>query len=478
METERKILFNTFALTVGHGIAQLANLAFVIYFARVFGADKLGEYSFAMAIGGLVSIFTSFGTISLAVKQITQAPITEQKLLGALMPMLGVAGILVIVTTIVLGQFLDISSEAYAMLVTIGIYHVALNWTSLIGTRYHARELMAYVAGVDAIQNILRLLFGVSLIWLFKEPIVAIGAFPVCAIAALTWLFVAAAGRFGSISFSVNVGTAKTLIVQAWPYFSLVLLNVLYARLGIVYLTIMKPEAAVGYFASAERLVVAAGLLHSMFLGAVLPSMTRLAAHNPKATENLAARSLRLLLIVTLPAATLLHLLSNDIIRQLYGAGFEPSVIVLEIVSWSLVLRGLCGYFSVLAIANDLQKELSKIRLVSLIVLVALAVPLVYMMSYVGLAYAMVGADTFLATMMYFQLRHKVTGIRLVNAMWRTGLACGSLFLVQVLFAEQSTVIRFTALPAILLATLVLVGAVRSQDLKYLRRIAASRPGD
>ena len=80
MKIERRIFQNTFVMTIGQGVVQLVNLCFVIYFARVFGAGTLGDYSFAMAIGALCSIFISLGTHSLAIKSISQDIAIEKKI--------------------------------------------------------------------------------------------------------------------------------------------------------------------------------------------------------------------------------------------------------------------------------------------------------------------------------------------------------------------------------------------------------------
>jgi hypothetical protein len=65
-----------------------------------------------MALGELFGAFESFGTISLAIKKNSQAPAVENKLMGALIPMHGVAGILVVAGIGIFGQVLDLPPTA------------------------------------------------------------------------------------------------------------------------------------------------------------------------------------------------------------------------------------------------------------------------------------------------------------------------------------------------------------------------------
>ena len=109
MDVERKIFGNTLLLAAGQVVAQVANFGFVILFARSFGVQTFGVYSFAMAIGALLSILVSFGTNALATKEISREARTDPILIGKILPLQLLAGISlwVIFAVIVLGFSTD-----------------------------------------------------------------------------------------------------------------------------------------------------------------------------------------------------------------------------------------------------------------------------------------------------------------------------------------------------------------------------------
>lgn len=471
METERRIFRNTFVLTLGNGAGQLLNFALVVYLARAFGADTLGEFSFAVALGTLLSVFVSLGTNALALREIAHDPAVEGEIIGTLIPFQVLAGVALMIGIAVFGQVFSMGGSFYGMLLLMGLSRIVLRWTGLIMVRFRARELMAHAAAAEALRNLLRLVFGAVLIWLFMDPLIAFGVFPVSAIVVCAWLYVASVHRFGAVTLRFNPRRTMALIVAAWPYFSILVVGVLYERLGVILLRTLDSQTAVGYFASAERLVVAASLLHAMFVSAVFPAMTRLAADDEGAMTILAARCLRLLLVLTLPIATLLFLFSEDIIAVLFGADFRESAAVLKIVAWTFVIQGINGYFAVLAMAINDTDVLARTRFAAFVVFAVLAVVLIQMFSYIGLALAIVAAETMMMVTIYLVLRPKIHSLRIVGAAWKMLLACAIVLGAGILLSAESIVLRLSALPVILIVCMAAVRAVHLHDLQFLLRI-------
>jgi len=218
-------------------------------------------------------------------------------------------------------------------------------------------------------------------------------------------------------------------------------------------------------------LVVAVGIIHTMFISSIFPAMTRLAANEKNIMPVLAVRCLRLVLVFVLPAASLLFLFSSEVIELLYGDEFRQSIIILQIVSWILVFRGLNSYLSMLAIAEDNQSRLSKIKFSALLFFILIAVPLIYMKSSVGLAYAILLSEIYLSALLFFLFKQASYFFALVGTMWRTALACAVLIIVGIIFKEQPVFQRLVIVSLTLLLAMVSLGAIKYHDLTFLRDI-------
>ncbi len=471
METERKIFRNTFVMTIGQGVAQIVNFIFVVYFARIFGAGTLGDYSFAMAIGALSSIFISVGTHSLALKSMSQDLNVEKKIIGSLAPFEVLTGICIFCIAFIVCELIPMSDRLYSMILLIVAYNIVVKWTGLFCTRFQAREEMSFVAYSDIVRQVLRVIFGLILIWQLHEPVAVIAVFPVCALFVLVWLVYVSVQRYGALITNFSIGEIKELVINAWPFFSLIIISILYERLGIILLTFMHSEEAVGYFTSAERLVVAAGMLHVMFVGAIFPAMTRLAVQDRSTMIVLAVRCLRLLLIFTLPLAALLFIFSKEIITLLFGGEFVKSIAVFQVVSWVLVFRGLNSYLIMLAIAEDYQSDLSKVKLVALLFFVVVAVPLVYIKSHIGLAYSLVFSEAFLSIALCLLLKNTSYFTNLFSSIWKPVSVSVMLVLAGLFFSQQLIFERLVIIFITLIVSMVSFGVIKYHDLVFLKNI-------
>ena len=84
MKIERSLLKNTVFLTAGKGLGDLCSFLFLVYVARLFGKDILGKYSFAMSIGGLLTVLIDFGLNTLMEREVSKDKSQNSKYIGNL----------------------------------------------------------------------------------------------------------------------------------------------------------------------------------------------------------------------------------------------------------------------------------------------------------------------------------------------------------------------------------------------------------
>lgn len=476
MEIERKILSNTLLLATGQLVAQLANFGFVVLLARSFGASTLGLYSLAMAIGALSGIFVSFGTNSLARKEIARDPRTDRDVIGKIFPLQILAGIamLAILTTITL--LLSEDRNAALVIIVIGSFHVIVRWHILFLSRFHSRQAMAFVAAVQAGTRLGILLIGALAVYTTQSAVLAVSGFPISVALLFMVAYFYGVHQFGWPRFSLDLSDALTTFRKAWPFMSILVLAVLYERLGVLVLRMFHSDTAVGYFASAERLLVPFNAVFAVLIAAVFPALMRFSPDNRDERDLLALRFLRLLLSLALPAATLVFLFSTDIIYLLYGTEFEEAILVMSVLAWAIALRGFNAFLSMLTISTDRQARLSFLKLISLVLFILLCILLIPRHSFLGLAYSIIAADFFLAFTMYWSLRPERVLTGLLDILWRPVLSCVITMVLTISLSGLALSSRFALSLATLVAAAFLTGAVRRHDFSYLLRIAGA-PG-
>jgi polysaccharide transporter, PST family len=472
MNSSRRVLLNSAALGSGQIIAQLANFFFIVQFARAFGTEIFGAYAFAMAVAAFLAVFVSFGSRPLAAKTIARNPGSDRELLGALIPIQLLFGFLMLVAIAGVAGFWFGSRVEGLLLFLLALHHVGLKWSGLLMARYQGRELMAHMAGVEAITALLRLGLGTVLIWLGHGPAAVVCVYPLATLLLAGAIWFDGSRHYGAIVLKLNYERACELYVASRPYFAIVLVDVLYQRVGILLLSILAVPAVVGQFAAAERLVMSLSVLHTMFVSPVFPTLSRLAGRDERGMQQVAARFLRLLLLVTLPAAALLHVFSAPIIELLFGIGYSSAAAVLQVLAWALVLRGLNGYLSTLAMATDRQAMIPKARLAALLVLLLGGVALIHALGAVGLGFALILSESFLIAAYCVTLRRQMSEVFLLQIILPIAAACLIPVLVDHLFMQDlSLLLRLILVPGMMAGAMAIVGAVRLHDLRFLREM-------
>ena len=474
MEVERKIFGNTLLLATGQIVAQLANFGFVVLFARSFGASTLGSYSLAMAIGGLACSFVSFGTNSLTLKQISRDPLADRDIIGTVFPMQLLSGITIWSSLGIAALWFAKDRNAAVVIMIVAAFHVMLVWQALLLNRFRSRQLMQFVATARAATRVGVLILGAFAILAFQDATLAVASLPASALLVLVVAYVNGNRRFGVPRFALHAAVIADVIRKAWPFMSIGILAVLYDRLGVIFLRIFQSDVAVGYFSSADRLIVPFTAVFVVFNGAVFPALARLSADQSPERDVLARRFLRVLLALMLPVATLVYLYRTDIILLLYGEGFKEAIDALTILAWVIALRGFNGFLSMFSISEDLQTRLSLLKLFAILVFVAVCVLLIPRYSYTGLAYAMVVADVFLAVVMYVSLRSKNLLPSIGSILWRPALCCLIMIIVTMSLPSLALVIRFALSVLTFIAAAFVTGAIKHHDVGFLMRIANS----
>ena len=255
---------------------------------------------------------------------------------------------------------------------------------------------------------------------------------------------------------------------------SILVLAVLYERLGVILLRTFQSDLDVGYFASAERLLVPFTAMSSVLIVSVFPALAKISPDQSLERDALARRFLRVLLVLVLPAATLVYLYRTDIILLLYGADFKEAIAALAILAWVIALRGFNAFLSMFSISADLLTRLSMLKLFALLVFVTLSLVLIPLYSYLGLAYSIVVSELFLAVVMYWSLHLKNLLPGLFTILWRPSLCCLVTIAVTMLSSTLPLGYRLLVSLVTLVVATFLIGAVKRHDLGYLLRIASS----
>jgi O-antigen/teichoic acid export membrane protein len=380
---------NTIVLIVSNIVSQIFGFLYLMYMARFLGAENFGVISFAFAITSIFGIILDFGMQQLTIREISRNKKLVNKYLSNIIVFKFIMSTVILIPSalliIILGQF----NETVVITYLIALYVILNSFISIIGSIFQAFERMEYVSIGSIVNNILLLLCVIYAID-NKFSITGFAAvFPLIGIIILLYnllLFI--------VSFKPQIEFdpifLKNIVKNAIPFALSGLFVAIYFNLSSILLLVMKGDEAVGWFNAPYRLVYTLLFIPSAFFSAIYPILSRSQRNHQK---HQYAQTLRYMLTIALPLGIGITILANILILQIYGANYLPSVIVLQILVWSVVCSFLSYPHMYFLYSVNKQEIYTKIVSICVIINAILNILLIPNYGYIGASISMLATE-------------------------------------------------------------------------------------
>lgn len=467
MSTERRLVKNTAWLVLQPLLLNVLSLAATGYIARQLGSSEFGRFNLAYAFVAMFAPLTSLGLRPLAVRHIAQHRDTAGEYLGRVLVLRCLLALLAAVIVIAAAPLSGGSGEARAVvtIAALGMIFTALG--SVFTDGFQAFESMRPASIAAFAGGLLLTIISVVVIGVgggIREMALAYALGPVC-----TFLLLWAWARRQSFRprLSWNLPAFGEMLRHASPFFLITLLDVVSTRVDLMILARVLGEANLGDYAAAMSLVTRAMVLSDGASSALLPTIAYLTASTPAAAVPLVRKAVVWLLAASLPLSLLTTALSPQIVSVIFGSQYVAAAPILALAIWRLPLTCLAmlGTQSLLAVGQ--QTFVLRTFAISLVINLALMVPLIHFMGPIGAAVALTIRPMITFVLRLPAMRRYFPGVW----PWRQ-LAC----LVAALAAMSAPLILAPGLaPGIkLLAVILVSAALYTLSLVWLRVVPLS----
>jgi O-antigen/teichoic acid export membrane protein len=362
----------------------------------------------------------------------------------------------------------DATRSEMWVIVIVGAYQILLKMTSLYLAPAAARQRPLVVAVVGGGHRVLVAILAGTAILLGLDAPVALLAMPV---AALLGLLVARehADRYATTA-EAPVGRLR-VIRASMPFLGTAILTVFYSRGGLLLLTVMGGEIATGLFAAADRLLMPIYMVTAVFATALLPTLATLAAE-PERMNELARRCLRFVLLASIPMCALLAIFSSEIVTLVFGPDLRAAGTTLCVLAPLPVLRSVTALWSTQCLAVNEEHRVVVAKTRSIAVFVVLATAGIGLAGATGLAVACIASESYFAFCLRRVLVRRSECEPVARVALKPVVAAVAAATVGVLVSSMALPLRVLLVAGALVLTLVLIGGVRTHDLRFLTQIA------
>ncbi len=406
LNTVQRVAKNTGIVIAGDVIFRVISLFITIYLARYLGIVGFGKYSFVFAYLAFFGVITSLGLNTILVREMARDPSMTSKLIGNAYIIKILLTVFAIVLSLIIITLLPYPADTTNYVYIAAFTLLFLSFSDLYGTIFQANLRMEYRI---IAKLVFKVLSGGLILWIIfsqgtlTQVILAL-VFSEMVKTLISYRF---SRKIVRAQFDIDPGLLKYLVKVSLPLaFSSVIITIYY-HIDIVMLSLMQGDASVGIYSAAYKLSEPLSLIPSAFMVSLFPIMSASFKNSKERILKSYRLGIRYLLIIALPIAMCITLLSDKIILLIYKAPFAESATVLQILIWVLVFISLHYVLTNILISIEKQKLYMICTGLCAIVNLTLNFILIPILSYNGAAIATVATNVvlFMASF-YFVSKH------------------------------------------------------------------------
>jgi O-antigen/teichoic acid export membrane protein len=406
MDAAKTVGKNTLVLFVSQIASMGLGFFYLIFSARYLGPELFGLLTFALAFTGIFGLLLDLGLNNLATREVARDKSRANEYLSNVTFMKLLMGVITFGLVVVAARSLGYSGETIAVIYLLTLSTVFTALTASFYAIFQSFEKMEYQS-VGAILSSLLLLTGAGILIARSAGVVAFASiYLVCNALVLGYSFFICVQKFHLFKAEVNLDFWGSTIRQALPFGLSGVFVTIYFWIDSLMLSLIQGNQAVGWYNAGYRLVFSLLFIPAVFSTAVFPAMSRFHISSRDSLQLTWKKYLRFMLILGIPIAVGTTLLAGRIVALMFGEGYAPSVVVLQLLIWSMVFIFANSPFIRLFESTNKQIVVTKITGLMVIVNVAINLVLIPKFSYVGASVAILITE-FIAVVLCFALAER-----------------------------------------------------------------------
>jgi O-antigen/teichoic acid export membrane protein len=386
--TVQRIAKNAAALYTGQGVVALLTLLLSVFLARELGSSALGKWAFAVNFTAIAAVFLDLGFDTLIVREVARDRSSSSKYIGNIVIMKLVLSIVVFGLIAIVVSLMNFPHDTTLAVLILGVYIILNALSTVFMQLFQAFERMEYSASLSVLGQLITTSVGLTFIFSGHGVVAVASACVIGGLLKLTVSFLLCSKRFAKPKIEVDLDFWKSAVKNGLAVAMLPISAIISVRTDTIILSLMKTDTEVGWYNAANILPLGLGDIPMIFMFALLPLMSTSFLTSPSSLRTIYQKSLTFLLMLGLPMAAGMYLLSGRIIPLLYGDQFEPSVVALRMLSWRLFLTFLTTPLSFTLISMNKQNRMAIAVAISAVTNIILNLILIPPLGYKGAATA------------------------------------------------------------------------------------------
>jgi len=481
MNVVTRVAKNSFVTIAAKIICLVTSLLTLALVARYLDTTLFGEYVFVMAFVMVFEVFTDLGYNATLVREMVRAKDQLDKILGTAVVskcLLGLFTFLLMVVSVnLLGLWVEIAAEVKTAVYVLGFAACSDFFVDITVSTARAHEKMEYEALLLAFNGVTSLLFIAVVTWLdlgfvnlFSARFCSIGM-------TLVLSLIIFKRQFGTPRASVHKGI-KHLARKALPFGMGQVIERFYTRTNFFLVRIIHSATEVGLYGGAYRVMEQSALVSTSIVGAVFPIFSVLSESSRSSLALAYEKTLKLLVIISLPAVVVIGGLSKPITLLVFGSNLIDIHAPLRVLSFGIFLGFSNVLFKFTFNAMNRQVEYRRNMLIAFSINLLLALFLIPPWGHMGACVAYLASSTLFFLLGHLGITKRLPGVSFSSVMVKPLAASLLMMLVVMLMKNTPLLLVVPCAMLTYVAGLIVLGTFGAEELNMLRKAVMPTHGE
>lgn len=395
----RKIAYNTFVAAGARIIGMALSLIIIGSITRYLGQSGFGEYATIIAFLFFFNVFADLGVYAICLRDISRPGADEKTIASNAFTLKFIISFFIFSLAPLAVLFFPYGSR-----IKLGVLIAALGFWLLSNDQILIGVFQKYLkidkmALAEVLGRAIQLGFVLFFIHQKMDFLFIVGAITIGGIVTfgLGFFF---ARQYVPLTLKFDFVFWRSLLKKSLPLALAAIFSMLYFKLDIIMLSMMKLPADVGIYGLAYKVLESLLFFPAMFVGLMMPLLSRYAFSDKRAFNKIGQKTLDILVIFIIPMVIGVILISPKIIGLISGKSFLESAGILNILIIATGVIFLGTLFSNMVIALEKQKSLTFIYALGAVFNLITNLIFIPRYSYYGAAMTTLGTELLVACLM------------------------------------------------------------------------------
>lgn len=363
-----KIFKNSGWMMSSQVFTAICGFLWTIIIARYLGASNLGILSFAISLSIVFGMFMDFGISQLLIRDVSREHDLLPDILNNAIPLKIISSIIII---IFIGLILYLKGDTKIVITVcllMGIENLFVNMNLIFNAVFQAYEKMAYTAKGIFINSLILLSLVIICAYLNLGLIGMTLSYLIAYIISYLYLRIQVSRKIYSPKYKFNFKYWKVLIKRSIPFGLMNLFHSIYFNIDMAMLGFMATAFSTGIYNASYKIITILTTLYTVYTAVIFPVMSKLYKNSDNLLKLSYEKSVKYLLLISIPIAIGVFIYAESIITLIYGKGYISANIIMQVLIFTIPFLFINGSGGLLL--NSTHKEITNTKIYGTAVLV------------------------------------------------------------------------------------------------------------